>query len=69
MQNFTVPGCPVAENDIFVNEHDEDKYGDRWLGGAGSKSNRNIPAPLYVKGTFFIRIMEGGVARSWLKKS
>ncbi len=63
MQIFTVPGCPVAKNDIVVNEHDGDKYGDRWLGGAGSKSYRDIPAPSYVKGIFFIRIMEGG---GWL---
>jgi hypothetical protein len=48
MRIFTVPGCPVAENDIIVNEHDGDKYGDRWLGGPGSKSYRDIPAPPYV---------------------
>ncbi len=60
MQIFTVPGCPVAENDIVVNEHDGDKYRDRWLGGAGSKSYRDIPAPPYVKGKLFIQIMEGG---------
>ncbi len=39
-------------------------------GGARPKSFKDIPAPPYVKGIFFIRIMEGGgVARSWLKKS
>jgi hypothetical protein len=58
-----------ARTIIVVNKHDGDKYGDKWLGGAGSKSYRDIPAPPYVKGIFFIRIMEGGMAKSWLKKS
>ncbi len=48
MRIFTVPGYPVAENDIVVYEHDGDKY----LEGAGSKSYRDIPAPPYVKGIF-----------------
>ncbi len=37
--------------------------------GARPKSFQDTPAPPYVKGIFFIRIMEGGGARSWLKKS
>ncbi len=69
MRIFTVPGCPVAANDIVVNEHDGDKYGDKWLGGVGSKSylpGHIVPAPPYVKGIFFIRIMEGGGGGGWL---